>query len=60
MASASSGCAAPAAAERRSRCERILALIDACLDEVGAAYDGHEGTAGTVLVASEHEGGTAA
>lgn len=50
---------APALAERRSRCERILALIDACLDEVGAP-GGEEGTAELVSIGAEHEGGTAA
>ncbi len=42
-----------------SRCDRILALIDACLDEVGARLDEPDETAAPVPVGNAHEGGPA-
>jgi hypothetical protein len=43
-----------------SRCERILALIDECLDEVAATVDAREGARVTGGVGTDQEGGTAA
>jgi hypothetical protein len=42
-----------------SRCDRILALIDACLDEVGALLDERDEPAAPVPVGSAQEGGPA-
>jgi hypothetical protein len=41
-----------------SRCERILALIDACLDEVGALFEEQDEPV-AVPAGSAHEGGAA-
>jgi hypothetical protein len=54
MATASNTCSAPAA-ERRSRCERILALIDACLDEIGAPWAEDGGAGAMVPITTERE-----
>jgi hypothetical protein len=58
MATASNTCSAPAA-ERRSRCERILALIDACLDEIGAPWAEDADAGAMVPIRTEHELGGA-
>jgi hypothetical protein len=58
MATASNTCSAPAA-ERRSRCERILALIDACLDEIGAPWAEDAGAGAMVPIRTDRQRGTA-
>jgi hypothetical protein len=42
------------------RCERILALIDACLEEMGALANDEASSAQLVTVGTDQEGGPAA
>jgi len=39
-------------------CDRIIALIDACLEELGAAIDDGDGGAASNPTAVDHEGGS--
>ncbi len=40
-----------------SRCDRILALIDSCLEETAAVIDDDEAPVAAVPIRSTHEGG---
>jgi hypothetical protein len=39
-------------------CDRIIALIDACLEELGVVTDDGDGSAASNSTATEHEGGS--
>jgi hypothetical protein len=40
-------------------CDRIIALIDACLEELGVAVDDGDGGPASNPAAADHEGGSA-
>jgi hypothetical protein len=40
-------------------CDRIIALIDACLEELGVAVDDTDGGGASNPAAADHEGGSA-